>query len=60
LLQPSNAKPLTYCPACKKQARKIITAFRTPTATKRLSISGARKAGFTVLKRVNKGESERQ
>jgi hypothetical protein len=40
--------------------RKVISGFNTPKLTKPLSISDAKKAGFTVLKRVNKGEYERQ
>jgi putative FmdB family regulatory protein len=60
LRRPLSAKPLTHCPACKKAVRKVFSAFNTPTITKPLSISDAKKAGFTVLKRVNKGEYERQ
>jgi len=47
-------------PACKKPVRKVITSFNTPKLTKPVSFSDAKKAGFTVLKRVNKGEYERQ
>lgn len=57
LFRPLSAKALTHCPACKKSVRKVWSAFNSPKA---LSISDAKKAGFTVLKRVNKGEYERQ
>jgi putative FmdB family regulatory protein len=60
LRRPLSAKPLTNCPACKKPVRKIISGFNTPTKLKPLSISDAKKAGFTVLKKVSKGEYERQ
>jgi len=60
LNRPLSAKPLTNCPACKKPVRKIISGFSTPHKLKPLSISDAKKAGFTVLKRLNKGEYERQ
>jgi len=60
LRRPLSAKPLTHCPACKKPVRKVLSGFNTPKLTKPLSISDAKKAGFTVLKRVNKGEYERQ
>lgn len=60
LRRPITAKPLTQCPACKKPVRRVVTSFNTPKITKPLSISDAKKAGFTVLKRVNKGEYERQ
>ncbi|RME89382.1 MAG: zinc ribbon domain-containing protein [Verrucomicrobia bacterium] len=58
--RPINAKPLTHCPACKKPVRKVMSTFNTPHLTKPVSISDAKKAGFTVLKRVGKGEYERQ
>jgi putative FmdB family regulatory protein len=57
LLRPLSAKPLTQCPACKKPVRRVWSSF---SSLKSLSISDAKKAGFTVLKRVNKGEYERQ
>jgi hypothetical protein len=40
--------------------RKVISLFNTPTHLKPVSVSDAKKAGFTVLKRVTKGEYERQ
>ena len=55
-----SAVELKQCPACRKPVRKIISAFNTPSLTKPTSISDAKKAGFTVLKRVSKGEYERQ
>ena len=60
LRRPLDAAPLTRCPACKKPVRKVITAFNTPTKLKPVSVSDAKKAGFTVLKRLGKGEYERQ
>jgi putative FmdB family regulatory protein len=57
LFRPLSAAALEKCPACKKPVRKIWSRFNSPKA---LSISDAKKAGFTVLKRVNKGEYERQ
>jgi putative FmdB family regulatory protein len=55
-----SAPELTQCPACKKPVRKIISGFSTPHKLKPLSISDAKKAGFTVLKKLRKGEYERQ
>ena len=60
LRRPITAAPLSACPACKKPVRKIISGFSTPSIAKPLSISDAKKAGFTVLKRVSKGEYEKQ
>ena len=60
LRRPLSAKPLTHCPACKKPVRRVFSTFNTPKHTKPVSISDAKKAGFTVLKRLGKGEYERQ
>ena len=60
LRRPLSAPPLNACPACKKPVRKIISSFSSPVKLKPLSVSDAKKAGFTVLKRVSKGEYERQ
>lgn len=60
LRRPIDAPELKECPACKKPVRKVISSFSSPIKLKPLSVSDAKKAGFTVLKRVNKGEYERQ
>jgi len=60
LRRPVTAKPLTNCPACKKPIRKLISSFSSPQKMKPLSITDAKKAGFTVYKRLGKGEFERQ
>jgi putative FmdB family regulatory protein len=57
LNRPLSARPLTQCPACKKPVRRLWSTFNSP---KTVSFSDAKKAGFTVLKRVSKGEYERQ
>jgi hypothetical protein len=56
LRRPLSAPPLTKYPACKKPVRKV---WSTSNSSKTLSVSDAKKAGFTVLKRVSKGEYER-
>jgi putative FmdB family regulatory protein len=60
LRRPLDAPPLVRCPACKKPVRKTISNFNTPKFLKPVSVSDAKKAGFTVLKRLGKGEYERQ
>ena len=60
LRRPLSASPLTHCPACKKPVRKLISNFNSPIKLKPVSVSDAKNAGFTVLKRLNKGEYERQ
>jgi len=60
LRRPLSAKPLTQCPACRKPVRKLISKVNSPMKLKPLSISDAKKAGFTILKKTGKGEYERQ
>jgi putative FmdB family regulatory protein len=60
LNRPVDRAALESCPLCKKPVRKVISSFNTPSVTKPLSTTDAKKAGFTVLKRVGKGEYERQ
>ena len=60
LRRPINAPELKVCPLCKKPVRKIISTFNSPVKLKPVSLTDAKKAGFTVLKRVSKGEYERQ
>jgi putative FmdB family regulatory protein len=60
LRRPVDRAPLTKCPLCRKPVRKIISSVNSPTKLKPLSISDAKSAGFTVLKKVGKGEYEKQ
>ena len=60
LRRPLSAPPLTKCPLCKRPVRKLISSFSSPVKLKPLTISDAKKAGFSVLKRTGKGEYERQ
>lgn len=60
LNRPVSRPPLEKCPLCRKPVRKVISAFNTPKATKPVSTTDAKSAGFTVFKKVGKGEYERQ
>jgi putative FmdB family regulatory protein len=60
LRRPVSAPELIKCPACKRPVRKLISTFNSPVKLKPLSVSDAKQAGFTVLKRVGRGEYERQ
>ena len=60
LRRPVTAPELKQCPACKKPVRKLLSQFSSPLKLKPLSVSDAKKAGFTVLKRSSKGEYEKQ
>ena len=59
LRRPVNAAELTHCPACKKPVRKVISLFNTPSVMKPLSVTDAKKAGFTVLERRDQGVYEK-
>jgi putative FmdB family regulatory protein len=60
LRRPVSRPELVKCPLCRKPVRKIISTVNSPVKLKPLSISDAKNAGFTVLKRVGKGEYEKQ
>lgn len=60
LRRPLSAPPLTKCPLCKKPVKKLISPFHTPSLLKPLSVSEAKNAGFTILKKTSKGEYEKQ
>lgn len=60
LNRPIDREPLEKCPLCKKDVRKVISSFNTPKVSKPVSTSEAKSKGFTVLKKVGKGEYERQ
>lgn len=60
LSRPADRAPLEKCPLCKKDVRKVLSTFSTPKASKPVSISDAKSAGFTVLKKIGSGEYERQ
>jgi putative FmdB family regulatory protein len=59
LRRPMDAPALKDCPLCRKPVRKIISQVSSPKITKPVSYTDAKKAGFTVLKKVSKGEYER-
>ncbi len=52
---------LTACPTCGQNVqREGVNSFTTPKLLRPLSVSSAKSAGFTVLKRVSDGAYERQ
>ena len=60
LNRPLSRPPLVKCPLCRKPVRKLISQVNSPSLLKPLSIADAKNAGFTILKKVGKGEYERQ
>jgi putative FmdB family regulatory protein len=59
LRRPAGRPPLTHCPLCKKPVRKVLSVPHTPKILKPLSVADAKKAGFTVMKRRDKGLYEK-
>ena len=51
--------PLLVCPLCKHPVSKVISRINTPVLTKPLSVSDAKKAGFTILERRDQGVYEK-
>ena len=59
LRRPIDRPPLEKCPLCKGVVKKLITQVNTPKITKPLSISDAKKAGFTILEKRDQGVYEK-
>jgi len=60
-LRRSLGRPeLTACPVCKKPVKRVMSVVTSPRILKPLSISDAKKAGFTVLKKRDTGVYERE
>mgnify|MGYP001076450488 CR=1 FL=1 len=58
LRRPLGRPELTACPLCKKAVRRVLSAPNTPRVAKPLSLSEAKNAGFSVLKRRDTGVYE--
>jgi len=59
LRRPVTRPPLEKCPLCRKPVKKVISRVNTPKLSKPLSVSDAKKAGFTVLERRDQGVYEK-
>lgn len=59
LMRPADREPLTRCMYCKNPVRKKIGNVNVPKITAPLSITDAKKAGFTVLQRRDEGTFEK-
>ena len=54
-----NRAPLTHCLYCKNPVRKKISSVNVPKLTAPLSVSDAKKAGFTLLEKRDRGTYEK-
>jgi putative FmdB family regulatory protein len=59
LQRPIERPPLEVCPLCRRPVRKVISQVSTPRITAPLSVSDAKKAGFTILKKRDQGVYEK-
>lgn len=59
LMRSADRAPLTHCMYCKNPVRKKISNVNVPRITAPLSISDAKKAGFTVMQKRDEGVYEK-
>jgi len=59
LRRPVDREALVNCLICKNPVRKVISKVNTPRVAKPLSVSDAKKAGFTVLEKRDQGVYEK-
>lgn len=59
LRRPVERPALLVCPLCKNPVRKSISRINTPRIMKPLSVTDAKKAGFTVLEKRDQGVYEK-
>ena len=60
-MQAGGEPPLAACPRCGQPVEtRIATKVNSPRMAKPSSVSDAKAAGFTVLKRISSGEYEKQ
>ena len=58
--RPLSRPPLETCPVCKKPVKKLLSqGVSSPQVAKPLSVSDAKKAGFTVLEKRDEGTYEK-
>ncbi|MDF1754973.1 MAG: zinc ribbon domain-containing protein [Verrucomicrobiales bacterium] len=58
--RPLTRPPLETCPVCKKPVKKLLSkGVTSPQIAKPLSVSDAKKAGFTVLEKRDEGTYEK-
>ncbi len=60
LRRPLDRPALELCPLCRAPVKKLISkGVTSPKIAKPLSVSDAKKAGFTVLERRDQGTYEK-
>ena len=59
LMRPADRAPLTHCMYCKNPVRKKISPVNVPKINAPLSITDAKKAGFTFMQKRDEGVYEK-
>ena len=60
LRRPVDRAPLEKCPLCRKPVKKLLSrGITSPKISKPLSVSDAKKAGFTILEKRDEGVYEK-
>lgn len=59
IMRSLDREPLTRCLYCKNPVRKKIGTVNVPRISAPLSVSDARKAGFTILQKRDEGVYEK-
>tara|TARA_R110002096_G_scaffold229871_2_gene419496 strand:+ start:212 stop:466 length:255 start_codon:yes stop_codon:yes gene_type:complete len=58
--RPVTRPPMETCPLCRAPVKKLVSKrVASPKITKPLSVSDAKKAGFTVLEKRDEGTYEK-
>lgn len=60
LRRPADRPHPTLCPVCKRPIRRALSAVNSPKIAKPLSVTDAKKAGFSVYRRRDAGVYERE
>jgi predicted nucleic acid-binding Zn ribbon protein len=59
LRRPAEREALVKCLICKNPVKKVISKVNSPRVAKPLSVTDAKKAGFTVLEKRDQGVYEK-
>lgn len=58
--RPVSRPPMETCPLCKNPVKKLVSrGVNSPKIMKPLSVTDAKKAGFTVLEKRDEGTYEK-
>jgi predicted nucleic acid-binding Zn ribbon protein len=59
LRRPVDREALASCLICKNPVKKVISKVNSPRIAKPMSVTDAKKAGFTVLEKRDEGVYEK-